>query len=102
MMQMSEVEQPLVSVLTPVYNGEPYLAECIESILAQTYSAWEYIIVDNCSTDGTSEIAARYAKQDRRICVHRNDTLLPIIANHNRAFRLISPNSKYCKVVSGD
>ena len=99
---MGTFQHPLVSVVTPVYNGGPYLAECIESVLAQTYTNFEYIIVDNCSTDETSEIAARYAKRDQRIRVHRNDELLPIIANHNRAFRLISPESKYCKVVSGD
>ncbi len=99
---MATSQHPLVSVVTPVYNGAPYLEECIESVLAQTYSDWEYIIVDNCSTDETPEIAARYAQQDQRICVHRNDKLLPIIANHNRAFRLISPESKYCKIVSGD
>ncbi len=99
---MSTDNRPLVSVVTPVYNGEPYLAECIESVLAQTYCNFEYIIVNNCSKDKTGEIAERYARMDPRIKVYRNDTLLPIIANHNRAFQLISPDSKYVKVVSGD
>ncbi len=99
---MASSREPLVSVLTPVYNGEAYLAECIESVLAQTYSNWEYIIVNNCSTDGTSKIAEEYARKDKRIRVCQNDVLLDVIANHNRAFRLISPDSKYCKVVSAD
>ena len=92
----------LVSVVTPVYNGGPYLADCIESVLAQTYPTWEYIIVDNCSSDETSTIAAQYAARDARIRVFRNEAVLDIIANHNKAFRLISPESDYCKVVSGD
>ncbi len=99
---MSTGNEPFVSIVTPVYNGEAYLRECIESVLAQTYSNWEYIVVNNCSTDGTLRIAEEYASQDSRFQVHSNDSLLPIIANHNRAFRLISPESKYCKVVSGD
>ena len=49
--------QPLVSVITPVYNGEAHLVQCIESVLAQTYQHWDTLIVDNCSTDRTSEIA---------------------------------------------
>jgi glycosyltransferase involved in cell wall biosynthesis len=99
---MSVHDQPLVSVVTPVYNGAQHLRECIESVLAQTYSNWEYTIVNNCSTDGTLAIAEEYAKKDERIRVHSNDSLLDIIANHNRAFRLISPDSKYSKVVSAD
>jgi glycosyltransferase involved in cell wall biosynthesis len=99
---MSAFEEPLVSIVTPVYNGGPYLAECIESVLAQTYSHWDYVIVDNCSTDETGRIAENYARKDSRIRVYHNDELLPIIANHNHAFKLISPDSKYCKVVSGD
>jgi len=95
-------DSPLVSVVTPVYNGAPYLAECIESVLGQTYSNFEHIIMDNCSTDGTSNIANEYAKKDSRIRVYRNDVLLDIIPNHNRAFRSISAESKYCKVVCGD
>ena len=99
---MSVNDEPLVSVVTPVYNGASYLRECIESVLAQTYSNWEYVIVNNCSTDETLEIAEEYAKTDKRIHVHSNDRLLDIIANHNRAFRLISSHSKYCKQVSAD
>src|SRR5207253_1129747 len=71
-------EEPLISVLTPVFNGEDYLAECIESVLAQTYSKWEYIIVNNCSTDRTLEIALDYAKKDGRIRVHNNRELLGV------------------------
>ena len=96
------LEEPLVSVVTPVYNGEAYLTECIESVLAQTYSNWDYTIVDNCSSDGTQALAEKYARLDKRITVHRNDVFLDIIGNHNKALRLISPDSKYCKVVSAD
>ena len=99
---MSTSKQPLVSVVTPVYNGATDLAQCIESVLAQTYPHWEYIIVNNHSTDGTLEIAERFARMDERIHVYSNDALLDIIANHNRAYGLISPVSAYCKVVSAD
>lgn len=95
-------EDPLVSIITPVYNGESYLQECLESVLSQTYSRIEHIIVDNFSTDRTGEIVEKYRAKDGRIRVCRNEALLPIIANHNKAFRLISPDSKYCKVVSAD
>jgi glycosyltransferase involved in cell wall biosynthesis len=95
-------EDALVTVLTPVYNGETYLAECIESVLAQTYSNWRYIIVNNNSTDRTREIAERYARADNRIEVHTYDVLVGVIENHNRAFRLVPDEAKYCKIVSGD
>jgi glycosyltransferase involved in cell wall biosynthesis len=93
---------PLVSVVTPVYNGEPYLRECIESVLAQTYTNWEYIIVNNASTDHTLTIIHEYSRKDPRIRVHSNETLLDIISNHNKAFGFISGGSRYCKVVSAD
>jgi glycosyltransferase involved in cell wall biosynthesis len=99
---MGTQRNPLVSVVTPVYNGEPYLRECIDSVLAQTYQHFEYIILDNCSTDGTGEIAEEYRRKDPRIRVCSNDRLLPIIENHNKAFSLIDRDSKYCKVVSAD
>lgn len=93
---------PLVSVVTPVYNGERFLAECIESVLAQTYKNWEYIIVNNCSTDRTLEIATDYCHRDSRIRVYNNQRHLPIIANFNNAVSQISPESRYCKEVHAD
>jgi len=99
---MSPLQQPFVSVVTPVYNGEAFLAECIESVLKQTYENYEYIIVNNCSTDRTLQIALEYAKKDSRIRVHNNERFVPVIANHNIAFNLISSKAKYCKVVSAD
>lgn len=93
---------PLVSVVTPVYNGEKFLAECIESVLAQTYQNWDYVIINNCSTDKTLEIAQNYADKDKRIKVVNNQLFVGVIENHNIAFRFISEESKYCKVVSAD
>jgi glycosyltransferase involved in cell wall biosynthesis len=99
---MSTEVQPLVSIITPVYNGAAYLAECIASVLAQAYNNWELIVVDNCSTDHTLEIATQYAHEDPRIRVVRGDRFVHVIENHNIAFRLISTDSRYCKVVSAD
>ncbi|NIO21250.1 MAG: glycosyltransferase [Candidatus Aenigmarchaeota archaeon] len=94
--------KPLVSVVTPVYNGEKYLVECIESVLSQTYENWEYIIVNNCSTDRTLEIASEFANRDARIKIHNNETFFKIIPNWNHAMRQISPDSKYCKLIHAD
>jgi glycosyltransferase involved in cell wall biosynthesis len=96
------MHEPFTSVVTPVYNGEPFLAECIESVLAQDYANWEYVIVNNCSTDRTLELAERYTKQDPRIRVVTNEVFLNLIENHNHALGQISAESEYCKVVSAD
>ena len=99
---MTPTDEPLVSVVTPVYNGEAFLGECIESVLNQTYHNWEYIILNNCSTDRTPAIAERYAAADNRIKIYKNKRLLPIMENWNQAMRQISPASQYCKVVHAD
>jgi glycosyltransferase involved in cell wall biosynthesis len=96
------MREPLVSVVTPVYNGEKYLRQCIESVLAQTYVNWEHVIVDNRSTDRSHAIAEEYARRDARIRLHTNDTFVGVVRNHNIAFSLISPDSVYCKLVHAD
>jgi glycosyltransferase involved in cell wall biosynthesis len=93
---------PLVSVVTPVYNGAAYLRECVESVLAQTFTNWHYVIVDNCSTDGTYDIAREYSDRDARIRVHRNQTFVRVLANYNNALRQVSPDSTYCKILAAD
>ncbi len=66
-------EQALVSVIIPLYNNEKYIAACVDSVLAQTYSKWEAIIVDDGSTDGGYAICELYAKRDHRISVIRQE-----------------------------
>jgi glycosyltransferase involved in cell wall biosynthesis len=99
---MTGVGSPFVSVVTPFYNTVEYLAECIESVLAQEYANWEYLLVDNSSTDGSTEVAASYAARDPRIRFVRYEAHLPQIPNYNRALRLISAESQYCKMVQAD
>ncbi len=93
---------PLVSVVTPVYNGERFLDACIQSVLAQTYERFEYVILDNASTDRTAEIIRSHAARDSRIRCVRNEAVLPIMANWNTAMALIDQQSDYCKVVHAD
>ena len=60
---------PKISVVMPVYNSEKYLPQAVESILTQTFADFEFLIVDDCSTDGTAQILADYAQRDPRIKV---------------------------------
>jgi glycosyltransferase involved in cell wall biosynthesis len=99
---MPPSSEPLVSVVTPVYNGGKYLAQCIESVLSQTYSNWEYIIVNNCSTDDSLEIAKRFAAEEPRIRVFDNREHLKWVASWNYSVGRISAGSQYCKVVHAD
>ena len=79
-----------VSIGMPVFNGEKYLRESIESILDQTYQNFELIISDNASTDRTQEICLEYARKDNRISYYRNDKNLGGPRNYNRVFELSS------------
>lgn len=91
---------PVVSIGLPVFNGENFLAEAIESVLAQTFAAFELIICDNASTDRTGEIGRHYAALDPRVRYFRNDHNLGAAPNYNRAFAL--SRGRYLKWLAHD
>lgn len=82
--------KPRVSIGMPVFNGERYLEQALDSILAQTYPDFELTISDNASTDRTWEICQVYAAQDPRIRCIRNETNLGASRNFNQVFELAS------------
>lgn len=98
----SSKREPFVSVVTPFYNTAAYLAECIESVLAQTHTNFEYLLVNNKSSDGSREIAERFAAEDSRIRLIDNDAFVGQLENYNGAFARISADSKYVKMVQAD
>ncbi|CUU38338.1 succinoglycan biosynthesis protein ExoO [Armatimonadetes bacterium DC] len=75
---------PKVSIITPTYNVEPYIAQCIESVLAQTLEDWELILVDDASTDGTVAVIERYL-DDPRIRLFCNEQNMGAGYTRNRA-----------------
>ncbi len=96
------MNRPRVSVVTPFRNVAPYLAQCIESVLAQTLVDFEYILSDNGSTDGSTGIAEDYAARDPRIRLVRQPQMLAQVPHYNAALREISPTTEYCKMVQAD
>jgi glycosyltransferase involved in cell wall biosynthesis len=93
---------PTITILTPVYNGERYLAECIESVRTQTRTDWEYVVVDNCSTDRSAEIAEGYAAIDSRIRVVRCTEFVNVFRSFCRTIEFMDPGSRYCKWICAD
>jgi glycosyltransferase involved in cell wall biosynthesis len=86
--ETSAGDRPFVSIGLPVFNGEKYLAETINSILTQTYKDFELIISDNASTDRTQQICRACAIRDSRIRYYRNEKNLGAPRNFNRVFKL--------------
>jgi glycosyltransferase involved in cell wall biosynthesis len=82
------MSSPKISVCIPSYNCAPFLAEAIDSVLAQSYADFELLIIDDCSTDSSAEIIAGYAEKDPRIIFLRNETNLGMVANWNRCIEL--------------
>lgn len=93
---------PTVSVVTPLYQGMPFLDDCIESVLGQTFGDWEYVILDNASTDGSWERVREAASRDPRVRAERNEQTVPFVENWNRALELASPDARFVKVVHAD
>lgn len=80
--------RPQLTLGLPVYNGENFLREAIESLLAQTFTDFELVICDNCSIDSTPDMCRYYANRDPRVSFHQNDTNLGAAANYNKVVEL--------------
>jgi len=93
------MKTPIVSIIMPVYNGKEYIRKAIDSILTQTLSDWNLIIVDDGSKDGTAVILDNYANEDKRISVFHRE-------NHgvsaSRQFGIDRATGKYCAFVDSD
>lgn len=77
----------LISIVLPVYNGERFLTQSIDSILRQTYRNWELIVVNDCSTDNTLKICKEYASRDTRIRIINNNMNQKLPKSLNIGFR---------------
>ncbi len=77
----------LVSIIMPSYNTGKYISTTIESVMQQTYSHWELIIVDDCSIDNTDEVVKKYLEKDTRIYYLKNETNSGAAVSRNRALR---------------
>lgn len=81
---------PTVSIGLPVYNGERYIRNALDSLVTQSYSNFELIVSDNASSDNTAEICRAYARNDVRISFYANDRNIGAARNFNRVFQLSS------------
>jgi len=93
---------PLVVVITPVFNGAGLLQGCIDSVLAQTYTSWILIVVDNVSSDESARIASEAAARDPRIRIERSVEHLGMLDNWNRALSYAPDQAVYVKHLNVD
>lgn len=94
--------QPLISIIIPTYNRAHLISETLESILAQTYTNWECIIVDDASTDNTVEIIDKFIKKDNRFTLYIRPNDLPKGANSCRNFGFLKSKGEYIKWFDSD
>ena len=83
-----EQKQPLVSVIMPAYNAEEYISEAVQSVMAQTYTNWEPLILDDCSTDGTADKARCFSDLDPRITLYSNPKNIGVALTRNKGMAL--------------
>jgi len=95
-------KEPFITVFTPNYNCAGFISETIESIINQTYENFEYIIIDDLSTDESWKIIQNYADKDKRIRIYRNKKKLGIAKTRNKGFKKRSPKSKYFVIIDSD
>jgi glycosyltransferase involved in cell wall biosynthesis len=94
--------EPLVSIITPTYNHQDYIAECIQSVLDQTFTRWEMIIIEDGSTDNTLNIAYDFEHRDNRIKVYtqKNIGIFKLAETYNKALGMAK--GKYIAILEGD
>jgi glycosyltransferase involved in cell wall biosynthesis len=100
--EKKQLSDNLVSVGVPVYNGEKYIGEALNSMLNQTYKNWECNIINNASTDNTEEIVKKYVNKDKRFKLYNYSEYFHIVDNWNRTVNHISENAKYYKILQAD
>lgn len=81
-------KNPAISVIMPVFNSEKFLSEAILSILNQDFSDFEFIIIDDGSTDSSAQIIQKFAKKDERIIFLKNEKNLKISESLNRGIKI--------------
>ena len=89
---------PTVTFVVPSYKLGHFLAECVNSVLSQTYSDWEMLIMDDCSLDNTGEVASSF--RDPRVKYIRNEQNLGLVKNFNKGIGL--SRGKYVWIISAD
>lgn len=94
--------QPLVAIVTPVYNGSPTLEHTMACVQAQTYPNIVHVVLDNASTDDTPEVIARAQDGPVPVLTRRNETLLPLVENWNAAIGMVPADARYAKVLCAD
>ena len=97
---IKERKEPLISIITPLYNSEKYIGETIESVLNQTYKNWEMLIVDDCSKDDGVKVANEYVMRDKRIKLFENEKNEGVSLTRNKAIELA--NGKYIAFLDSD
>jgi glycosyltransferase involved in cell wall biosynthesis len=93
---------PLVTIGVPVYNGEKFIIEALESIQKQTFINFECHIVNNASTDKSEALVSEFVKKDSRFKLHSYSKFVDIGENWNRTVEYISDNTKYFQIVAAD
>jgi glycosyltransferase involved in cell wall biosynthesis len=97
---MKENELPAVSVCIPTYNNAHFISDALDSVLAQTFTNFECIVLDNCSTDNTREVVAKYLERDKRIKYSVNETNIGSGGNFNRCLQ--HATGQYVKFLCAD
>ena len=93
---------PKISVIMTVYNSEKYVWETIGSILAQSYKNFEFIIIDDGSSDDSYNICAKYASQDERIRLYKNEKNIWVVKTRNKLLEAVRDDTKYIAIIDAD